>query len=64
LSWTTVGGRAYVVQSVAGQDGVTGNFANLSPVISIGGTNEGVTNYLHVGGATNPAGYYRVRLAP
>jgi hypothetical protein len=34
-------------------------------VIRIPGTAEMVTNYVHVGAATNwPSCYYRVRLAP
>jgi GH25 family lysozyme M1 (1,4-beta-N-acetylmuramidase) len=64
LDWTTVGGRSYAVQFAANLTGSPTNFADLSSVIAVSGSTEGVTNYLHVGGATNSAGYYRVRLVP
>ncbi|HOX57252.1 MAG TPA: GH25 family lysozyme [Candidatus Paceibacterota bacterium] len=65
LTWATVGGRSYVVQRATNDTaGLTAAFVDLSPVIVAGGTNEAATNYLHTGGATNPAGYYRVRLEP
>ena len=65
VDWATVGGHKYTVQILTNSTGsVTGNFVDLSPVIVIPGTNEGSTNYVHVGGATNPAAYYRVRLVP
>jgi len=60
VTWTTVGGKSYVVQtnSVPG----TG-FADFSPVIDMPGSGESVTNYVHTGAATNaPALFYRVRL--
>lgn len=34
--------------------GVGTNFVNVSPMISVGGTAEGVTNYIHVGAASLP----------
>jgi hypothetical protein len=61
VDWTTVGGHSYVLQSVTN---LTMSFQDISPTNSVGGTNEGTTNYLHNGGATNPAGFYRVRLEP
>jgi len=65
LSWSTVGGHSYVVQSLTGSNqGLSGSFLDLSPPIAVGGTNEGLTNYQHVGGATNVDAYYRVRLGP
>jgi hypothetical protein len=65
VNWTTVGGHGYVVQGVTNTSGsLTTNFLDLSPVIAVDGTNEGTTNYLHVGGATNRGSYYRVRLEP
>ena len=65
VAWTTVGGHSYVLQVATNLTGsLTTNFGDLGPVISVGGANEGTTNYLHVGGGTNRAGYYRVRLAP
>jgi hypothetical protein len=65
LSWTAVGGHSYVVQRatrVAG--GQFTNFLDLSAVISVGGTNQTTTNYIHNGGATNRTSYYRIRLGP
>jgi len=65
VSWTTVGGYRYVVQTVTNASGDwPTNFLDLSPVIPVGGTNEGTTNYLHEGGATNEGGFYRVRVQP
>jgi len=65
VSWTTVGGKNYVLQAATNITGsVTTDFSDLSPVISVGGTEEGTTNYLHLGGGTNRAGFYRVRLVP
>jgi hypothetical protein len=61
VDWSTVGGHSYVVESSAA---VESNFVNLSPVISVGGTAEGATNYVNIGGATNASRYYRVRLTP
>jgi hypothetical protein len=61
LSFTTVGGRSYVVQHSAAAPAA---FSDLSEVISVAGTTEGVRNYIHVGGATNGAAFYRIRLEP
>ncbi|HWX19085.1 MAG TPA: hypothetical protein VN578_04160 [Candidatus Binatia bacterium] len=62
VSWTAVGGKSYVVQM--GTSLATG-FADLSPIITVPGTGDTVTNYLHVGAAaTWPGCYYRIRLAP
>lgn len=67
LTWTTVGGHSYVVQTnrppVSGD--YTNNFSDLGPVIAVLGVGESPTNQVHIGGATNtPALYYRVRLGP
>ena len=65
LDWTVVGGHSYVVQMATNSTGgITNQFADLSPLISVGGTGEGTTNYVHVGGATNRGAYYRIRLGP
>jgi hypothetical protein len=65
LDWTTVGGHSYVAQlSTNWQGAISKGFVDISGPISVGGTNEGTTNYLHVGGATNQGGFYRVRLGP
>jgi len=67
LTWTSVGGRSYVVQTNAPPAGgnYTNGFMDLSPMIPVPGAALGTTNYLDVGGATNfPARYYRIRLLP
>ncbi len=65
LQWATVGGHSYQVQILTNTTGsVTGSFVNLSPVIYVAGVGEGMTNYVHVGGGTNRAAYYRVQLVP
>ena len=65
VDWTTVGGHNYVVQIITNTSGsLTGNFIDLSGVITIGGFGPGTTSYTHVDGATNKAAYYRVRLNP
>jgi hypothetical protein len=64
VDWTTVGGHGYVLQAATSTGGgVMTNFLDVGPIIYVGGTEEGTTNYLHRGGATNTAAYYRVRLA-
>jgi hypothetical protein len=62
IDWTTVGGHSYVVQTNGNLGG--GAFHDLSGVISIGGTAEGTTSYVHPGALTNGANFYRVRLQP
>ena len=67
ITWTTVGGKSYRVQTNAppANGSLTNNFADLSPLISVPGSGESTTNYLHVGSASNaPARYYRIRLGP
>jgi hypothetical protein len=67
LTWTTVGGKSYRVQTNApsASGSFTNNFADLSPLITVPGTGESTTNIVHTGAATNaPARYYRVRLGP
>jgi subtilisin family serine protease len=61
ITWSTVGGHSYVVQQASRLTGGGTNFVDISPVISISGTNEGTTNYLVIGAATNSATFYRVR---
>ena len=63
VNWTTEGGHSYVVQW-APNLGRPASFVDLSPVITVAGTGPGTTNYVHVGAATNGAGFYRVRLGP
>ena len=61
ISWPTLGGRTYVVQSSP----TLGGFTDLSPAIVIPGASLSTTTYLDLGGATNaPSRFYRIRLAP
>jgi hypothetical protein len=65
LTWSTVGGMSYRVQTNALLANGSINFADLSPVITAPGTGESTTNFVDLGAATNaPARYYRVRLGP
>ncbi len=64
VTWATVGGHDYVVQTNAPPPGgsYTNNFSDLT-TISVPGIGESTTNYLDVGAATNsPSRYYRLRL--
>lgn len=63
IIWETLGGTSNFVQSTASNLG--GGFSDLSAAIIAAGTNVTLTNYLHVGGATNGLEkYYRIRFAP
>jgi hypothetical protein len=68
ITWTTVGGKSYRVQTNSPSEtgGLTTNFADLSPLITVTNFGESTTNFLHPGGfGTNvPARYYRIRLEP
>jgi sugar lactone lactonase YvrE len=67
ITWSTVGGKSYVVQTNAppANGNFTNNFADFSPLITMPGTGEATTNFVHAGVITNaPARYYRVRLGP
>jgi len=62
ITWTTAGGRTNIVQAAAD---LGGSYSNISANIIIAGSGDAVTNYVHVGGATNTqARYYRIRLVP
>src|SRR5262249_26485026 len=50
ITWKVVGGKTYVVQTNAT---LTGNFANLTPPLTMPGTGDLVTNFLHVGATAN-----------
>jgi hypothetical protein len=63
LDWATSGGHSYIVQ-ISTNLNAPNSFVDLSPAIGVGGATEGTTNYVHIGGATNQARYYRVRLGP
>ena len=62
VSWLAVGGRSYVLQT----NSIMGSaFADASPVITVPGTGQVVTNYLDSGVlAGNQSRFYRVRLGP
>jgi beta-galactosidase len=65
VTWTTVGGVSYVLQSATASGYTSNNFVDLSPVIPMPGSGESTTNYLDAGAVTNGLGrYYRVRLGP
>ena len=62
VSWSTVGGKSYRVQT---NSILTAPFGDLSPLITVPGSGESTTNYVHSGGASNSAArFYRVRLGP
>jgi T5SS/PEP-CTERM-associated repeat protein len=62
VCWSAVGGKRYVLQT---NSALGTAFSDASPVITIPGTGEMVTNYLDPGAATNnKTHYYRIRLAP
>ncbi len=67
ITWSTVGGKSYVVQTNAAPAGgsFTHNFADFSPLIPVSGPGESTTNVLDPGAITNvPARYYLIRLGP
>jgi hypothetical protein len=67
VTWTTVGGHSYVLQTNAPalNGSYTNNFTDFSPLITVPGNGESTTNYLDIGGGTNkPTHFYRVRLGP
>ncbi len=67
VTWSTVGGKSYVLQTNAPppSGSFTNNFADFTFPIFVPGTGESTTNYLDSGGATNlPSRFYRVRLGP
>jgi hypothetical protein len=62
VTWTTVGGKSYVVQTNA----VPGaGLRDVSPLITAPGGGESTTNWRHAGGMTNMVRrFYGVRLGP
>jgi hypothetical protein len=67
LTWSTVGGKSYVVQTNApsSSGSFINNFADFSQLITAPGTGEATTNLMDAAIITNvPARYYRVRLGP
>ena len=61
VTWTTVGGKSYVVQT---NGDVSDAFTDSSPLIPAPGAGESVTNFVDPSGTTNGPRYYRVRLGP
>ncbi|MCC6823298.1 MAG: hypothetical protein IT579_21420 [Verrucomicrobia subdivision 3 bacterium] len=61
VTWTTVGGKSYVVQT---NGDVSNAFGDFSPLIPAPGAGESVTNFVDSSGTTNGLRYYRVRLEP
>ncbi len=67
ITWTTVGGHSYMLQTNAPplNGSYTNDFSDFSPLVTVPGSGESTTNYLDIGGATNiPSRFYRVRLGP
>ncbi len=62
LTWTTVGGKKYVVQTNPAPDNA---FADFSPVMTMPGGAESLTDFLDSDGTTNrSARFYRIRVVP
>jgi sugar lactone lactonase YvrE len=62
LTWSTVGGRSYRVQT---NGTVDAPFSDLSPLITVPGAGESTTNFVDASAVTDaPARFYRVRLGP
>jgi flagellar basal body P-ring protein FlgI len=65
VTWTTVGGKKYVLQAATNVVGVaTNNFFGISPLIAMPGTGESATNFTEVGVPTNRPRFYRVQQVP
>jgi ELWxxDGT repeat protein len=63
LTWTMPGGFTHALQSATPGVGIwSSNFTDRSPTMVSPAGNIVTMNYLDVGGATNPAKYYRIRL--
>ena len=67
ITWTTVSGKSYRVQTNAPVNGSL-SATSRTPARSSPrpiDDDESTTNFLHIGGFTNaPAGYYRIRIGP
>jgi hypothetical protein len=64
VAWQAGGDRTNMLQATTGTaaGSLTNNFTDLPPEIALPGAGDVFTNRLHLGGATNSARYYRVRL--
>ncbi len=61
ITWSTAGGRR---DAVVASKNVLGTYSNVGGPLTIPGTGIVTTNYLHIGGATNGAYYYRINYQP
>ncbi|HSY18732.1 MAG TPA: autotransporter-associated beta strand repeat-containing protein [Candidatus Acidoferrales bacterium] len=65
VAWTGLAGSNYVLQAATNLGNAGGAFHDISPVITVQGSGEGVTNYLDAGAFTNSTiQFYRVRSSP
>ncbi len=63
VTWTTVGGKSYVIQAAATlSGGPTTNFTTISAPLTAGGTGEAATNLVLPGAMTSR--FFRVLLSP
>jgi hypothetical protein len=63
VDWQGGGGRTNMLQTIASLVGNgCHNFVDVPPAVALAGAGDAFTNRTHVGGATNRAGFYRVRL--
>ncbi len=62
VPWTAAGGRSYVLEAASGS--VANAFTYITGTITVPGIGPTTTNALDVGGSTNSARFYRVRLLP
>jgi hypothetical protein len=59
IEWSSTAGNTDTVQAA---DGVTGDYLDISPSLTIGGSGT-ITNYLDAGALTNASRFYRIRSA-
>jgi hypothetical protein len=66
VSWSAVGGETYRVQSAPSvPSSGNPNFTDVSPNVSIGGTNQVIASFVDIGARTNASSrFYRVRRVP
>ncbi len=65
VTWTTVGGHSYYLQSSTNSAALTGaGFTNVAQIGPVSGTGDEIYTYTHVNGGTNQTRYYRVKLGP
>lgn len=57
VTWQTAGGRTDTLQAAAT---ATGTYVDVSPAIAISGVGSVTNSYVHLGGATNAARFYRL----